>query len=394
MHESPDDQPLPPAGAGAGRSRRRLLHRALRSRPGRAALTLAGVAASALLVLVLLAAYRGLGASVASYTGQPEIDLWVGPEGVDNLIRSSAMLLPEQISDVQDLEGLQAEPILRGFVPVEATPVDGGESRAMLLLAIGYRVPDGLGGPPQLAEGRRPSGPQEVVLDRAAAYRLALQVGEKMKVGGQTVKVVGLSRETNLLSTQLMFCDVSALQTAMGLEGRASFMAVRVKDGRDPKRVAREIEHETPGGAAFERQTFVENSVREITTGIVPLLVLIAGLGAAMASVLVALLVNGLLEERRPEIGVLLAMGTPAVSVGAAVLGHILALVLAGAVTGTLLAVGLDALLDRWVPTVELASSPYDFILAAALFSISGTLAAIFPVAMLSRIDPLEAFRS
>jgi len=393
MHEPSKDAP-PPPGRGAFRARKRLLHRALRSRPARAALTLAGVAASALLVLVLLASYRGLGASVASYTGQPDIDLWVGPQGVDNLIRSSAMLLPEQISDVQDLEGLQAEPLLRGFVPVESGSADGGDKKAMLLLALGYRIPDGLGGPPQLAEGRRPSGPGEVVLDRAAAYRLELKVGDEMRVGGRTARVVGLSRETNLLSTQLLFCDISALQTAMGLDGRASFVAVRVKDGRSPKEVARLIEQEVPGGAAWERETFVENSVREITTGIVPLLVLIAALGAAMAAVLVALLVNGLLEERRPEIGVLLAMGTSAPAIGAAVLRHILALVLAGAIAGTLLAVGLDAFLDRWVPTVELASSVFDCVVAAALFSFSGALAALIPVAMLSRIDPLEAFRS
>jgi len=117
-------------------------------------------------------------------------------------------------------------------------------------------------------------------------------------------------------------------------------------------------------------------------------------LGAAMASVLVALLVNGLLEERRSESGVLLAMGTSATAIGAAVLRHILALVLVGAVTGTVLALGLDEVLDRWVPTVELATSVYDCFIAAALFSFSGAIAAIFPVAMLSRIDPLEAFRS
>ncbi|HCF59277.1 MAG TPA: hypothetical protein DFS52_14945 [Myxococcales bacterium] len=394
MHQSSDAQPPPPPGAGARRSRRHLLHRGLRSRPGRAALTLSGVAASALLVLVLLAAYRGLGASVASYTGQPDIDLWVGPQGVDNLIRSSAMLLPEQISDVQEIEGLRAEPLVRGFVPVEGAPDEDGKPRSMLLLAIGYRIPDGLGGPPQVAEGQRPAGPQEVALDRAAAYRLGLKVGDEMKVGGQTVKLVGLTRETNLLSTQLLFCDVAALQQAMGLEGRASFVAVRVEDGRDPKEVARQIEEETPGGAAWERQVFVENSVREITTGIVPLLFLIAGLGAAMAAVLVALLVNGLIEERRPEIGVLLAMGTSAFAVGGAVLCHILTLVIIGALTGTALALGLDAALDRWVPTIELASAPSDCLVAALLFSVSGTLAALFPVAMLSRIDPLEAFRS
>ncbi|MGI5861886.1 MAG: ABC transporter permease [Myxococcales bacterium] len=394
MRETPDDRPLPPVGAGARRARRRLLHRGLRSRPARAALTLAGVAASTLLVLVLLAAYRGLGASVASYTGQPGIDLWVGPQGVDNLIRSSAMLLPEQVDDVMGIEGLRAEPLIRGFVPVEGAPDESGKPRAMLLLAIGYRIPDGLGGPPQVAQGRRPSEPQEVALDRAAAYRLGLKVDDEMKIGGQTAKLVGLTRETNLLSTQLLFCDVEALQQAMGLKGRASFVAVRIEDGRDPKAVARQIEEETPGAAAWERQVFSDNSVREITTGIVPLLVLIAALGAAMAAVLVALLVNGLIEERRPEIGVLLAMGAPAVAIGGAVLRHILTLVVIGALSGTALALGLDAALDRWVPTIELASAPYDCVFAVLLFSVAGTLAALAPVAMLSRIDPLEAFRS
>jgi len=68
-----------------------LVGKALRSRRVRFWLATAGIATSTLLVLVLVAAYRSVRASVTGYAGQPGIDLWVAPVGTDNLIRSSSL---------------------------------------------------------------------------------------------------------------------------------------------------------------------------------------------------------------------------------------------------------------------------------------------------------------
>ena len=54
-----------------------LVRKALRSRRVRAVLAVAGIATSTLLVLVLFAAYRSPQQSIALYSAQPGIDLWV-----------------------------------------------------------------------------------------------------------------------------------------------------------------------------------------------------------------------------------------------------------------------------------------------------------------------------
>ena len=78
-------------GSRKGSGTLRLIGRALRGRRARTALTVGGVAATTLLVLVLVAAHRSLARGVHAYAGQPGIDLWVAPAGTDNLIRSSGL---------------------------------------------------------------------------------------------------------------------------------------------------------------------------------------------------------------------------------------------------------------------------------------------------------------
>src|SRR5206468_2663810 len=73
------------AGADGGRCSlmAALIRKALSSRPARFWLTAGGIGVAALLVLVLGAAYRSVSSSVAAYVGQPGIDVWVAPGGVD-----------------------------------------------------------------------------------------------------------------------------------------------------------------------------------------------------------------------------------------------------------------------------------------------------------------------
>src|SRR5215813_6236012 len=67
---------------------------------------------------------------------------------------------------------------------------------------------------------------------------------------------------------------------------------------------------------------------------------------------------------------------------------------LASALLGIGFALGLAALLDRMLPTIELSFSAGDLALTLTVFTLAGVLGAAMPVARLRRIDPLETFRS
>ena len=100
-----------------------LLGRALRGRAARTAVALSGVAASTLLVLVQLSAYRSVTRGVEVYLGQSGVDLWVAPDGTDNLIRSSGLIEPDSVEALARLPYVAAaDRVLRVFVAVS---VDG-----------------------------------------------------------------------------------------------------------------------------------------------------------------------------------------------------------------------------------------------------------------------------
>jgi putative ABC transport system permease protein len=351
-----------------------------------------GIATASLLVVALTAAYRGATAGVVAYVGQQGFDLWVAPRGIDNLVRSAGQLAPGAEAIVRALPGVaEVGPILRTFAMVEAGPE--ARRRRLTMLAIGYRCPDGLGGPPQVVAGRRPAARDEVVIDRAAAYRLGIGPGGALDVAGDAMRIVGITRRTNLLATQFAFGDYGATEDALGAFERPSFLVVRLSPGAKAANVAQAIVAALPRASVFGRADFVRNNVREIASGILPMLVLVSGLGMAVAVALVALLAQGLAEDRRGDVAVLFALGAPARTVAAGVLVHVEKVVLLGAGAGALAAWVLALAMERLVPTVELAWRAADLVLAPMVFGAASAIAALGPVMRLRRIDPLEAFR-
>jgi putative ABC transport system permease protein len=368
----------------------------------RAIVAASGIAMSTLMVLVLMGVYRALTTGVRSYVGPEQIDLWVAPLGTDNLIRSSALLPASIVDSIGALPGVrEAAPLLRGFVAVRA--VGGGASAeasaaserapAINLLSIGYRAPDGLGGPPRIHEGAAPKGTSQVALDRAAAHRLGLEIGDTVSVNNSAFELTGLTSGTNLIATQFAFFDAAAGARTSGFYRRVSFVAVGLRPEAVPSEVALQIADRFPQAAVYTREAFVENNVREVAAGFRPMQLLVSGVGILAAAVLVALLVQAAVEDRRQDISVLLAMGAPAHAVGLGVVAHAAWLVVLGGIAGAVLASALHAVLRWSVPTVEIAPRVHDLALVLPLFIGSGVLAACVPLFRLRRIDPIEAFR-
>ena len=365
-----------------------LVRAVVRSRAARSVVAVVGVAASTLLVLVLLAGYRGVEAGVRAYAGQPAIDLWVAPRGTDNMVRSSALLPFSTIADIASVDGVaDATPILRGFVAVQA-----GESHSNLL-AVGYPGPDGMGGPPVVVDGRRPRDSDEVSLDRAAAYRLGVRLNDTVTIGGRSFRVVGLTSGTNLIATSFVFLDSSGIERASGVSGFVSFVVVRLDAGASPETVAANIEARHDVLSVYSRDAWVANNLLEVTRGFRPLQVLMVSIGVVAATVLVALLALGAVDDRRHDIAVLFALGAHTRSVGTAIVWQAVRLALLGVIGGALSTTVLVRVLDRTLPTVELTGSWGDIAGVLAVFAAASILATLLPFWRLRRIDPAEAFR-
>jgi len=372
----------------------RLIVRALRSRPGRFWMTVGGIAVCTVLVLALQATHRSVAASVRTYLGQPGMDLWVAPRGSDNFMRSSALLADGMADSLLSVDGVAAaDPVARAFVTVKSARGHGPSVRRLALMGVGYRAPDGLGGPPMLAEGRAPSRRNDVVLDRAAAWRLGTAVGDTLWINGRGGIVTGLAEGTNLLATHLVFANLSAVAGMSGIRGRASFVIVRIAPDARTDVVAEAIRERFPALNVFARGEFLAANLREIGAGFLPVLSLIGLLGVLAAGSLIALLSHAVVEQSRAEIAVLLALGSSVRGIGTALIGEALLLAGIGFVTGFLMIRALDAALARWWPVVLLPVSPDGAAMVLTLFVMAGVVAALLPLLGLRRIDPLEAFR-
>lgn len=353
----------------------------------RRALSACGIAASTLLVLSVLGAYRSLTACVRAYAGRADVDLWVAPRGSDNLVRSTGLLpAAPTLAAIRATPGVgRADPILRGFVRAE---VSG--RRPLTLLALGT---SGLGGPPRLERGRRPRRADEVAFDRAAAAALGVDVGDSVQLDDRATRVVGICRGTNLLATQLAFLTLDGLAAASGARGAASFVLVQRTGAVSPAALARRLRARTVDARVFSREAFVRNNVREVAAGFLPLLALVSVLSLGVAILLVGLLLQGAVDDRRTEIAVLLAIGAGPGRLAVELVRGATALVVAAGALGALCAVALAAILDRVLPAVELCLEPFDVAAVLVGFSLAGAIAAVIPVARLRRVDPLEAFR-
>lgn len=363
-----------------------LIAKGLRSGRARFAICVSGIAMSTWLVLVLFAAYRSVVHGVAGFLRRPRMDLWIAPRGTDNLIRSSGMIPTATLDEIRGLPGVsRVDPILRAFITVET------HGHRLTLLGIGFRAPDGLGGPP-LASGSAPRKQNEIALDEAAAHRLHVVAGDSVVVNGSGKTVVGITGGTNLLATQFAFATIDPEMTAL-LPG-ASFGIIELAHGAGSLAVERRIRKQFPEVEIISRAAFEANNVREIGSGFLPMLLLITLLGITSAALLVAFLVEGVVEERRGELAVLLAAGARPLAIGFGLTLHAAQLVATGIAAGVALAHLMSWIIDRVAPVIPLRYSIGDLLLVATLLSISGIVASVIPVLRLKNIDPLEAFRS
>ncbi len=371
----------------------RLLAIALRSRRRRDWLAVTGIATCTVLVLVIVSAFRSVTRAMVAYVDQPGADVWVSLPGTDNLIRGSASgLLSVDLADsLRVLPGVaNADPVLKGFMTVTTTHAP---SRRASLLSILYRSPDGLGGPPALVAGRTPVGRREAAIDRAAAHRLGVELGDTVAVANRNIEIVGITRGTNLLATQFIFADLAASAVSSDTRDKASFIVLRLERGAETEAVVAAISARFPDLIAHSRSQFLANNKSEIAAGFVPLLTLMGGLGVAAAAVLVSLLVNGATAERHEDIVVLFALGAELSDVLRGLLRGTLRQAGLGCGLGVLLALGLGVWLDRWFPEIPLTLTLLDTVGVVAIFAAASVFGAAIPMLGLQSVDPMEAFR-
>ncbi|WP_341360982.1 ABC transporter permease [Georgenia sp. M64] len=354
------------------------------ARPGRLVAGVLAIGLALMMILLLDGLWAGVQERATTYEDHLGADLVVVAPGTESLF-SDRSTLPAELADV-----------------VAAVPGVTGTSRARTMYTIlelhgdkaaaavvGF-APGGPGEPWDLAEGRAPAD-GEVAVDRLLSqeHGLALALGDTLPLMGRNLTVVGLTDDTAMFMTPLVFVTESTLTDVLGAAGTTGVVLVTTGN---PEATAERLRSQ---GLTVRTPEELAGAARELTTRIfgVPIRLMVA-VAFAAGVLIVALVSYTIVAEHRRDLGVLKAIGAPAARLRLVTL----TLTLGFSVVGALVAVGLLVVarlaVSAWQPAFIVAVTPAALGRTAAAAAAMALLAAWVPARQVSRVDAATAFRS
>src|SRR3990167_901087 len=172
-------------------ARKNLLHEKFRF-----LISIGGVAFSVMLILIILALYRGWNEKLGRYVEGVDADVWVLQNGASDMFHSTSLFSLTLLDQMKKIEGVErVDPLIGRRLPVEK------EVAETMIIMMGYNTETGSGGPFEINEGTTPEK-GEVVLDETTAKKLRVRVGEKLEIVEKEFMVAGISRGGNVVTFQ------------------------------------------------------------------------------------------------------------------------------------------------------------------------------------------------
>lgn len=357
--------------------------------PVRFLIAAGGVAFATLLILIMVALYRGFLTRITSFFEKIPADLFVVQEGVRDMFHSPSLLPNRLLSKIEATEGVErADRFVYRIAPFEH---DGKPLDAFL---IGFDTERDFNGPPEMEEGKRVPERDEVVIDRVFAQRNDIKIGDTLTIAKRDFRVVGIAREAHLIFNQFFFIPIRDMEELFELEDFTNFFAVSLAAGTDPSDVIHRLQDDLPGTNVLTHKEFLENHKRELLTGFRPILTVLVAIGLAIAAAIVGLVIYNSTIEKSREYGILKALGMTNSRLYAVVLEQAILAGVAGFLTGIGLAAALIRILEVKVPEFVTALVTKDVALVGAALLFVSLFAAILPALRINRIDPALVFRS
>jgi putative ABC transport system permease protein len=356
-----------------------LARRQLLAKRGRLVAGVAGIGVALLLVLALNAIFAGLEGRLTAYIDRSGADVIVAQEGVQTMHMTQSALPLRDVGAVADVSGIAAaEPILYKSAFIER----GGQTGVVAVV----------GGGPVPGRIARP-GRGEIVVDQALADRLGLARGDRVRVLGASLHVVGEVKGTASIAGSFAFVNRQTLAQILHAEGVASYVLVRARAGVDAQALARAIERRVPGVTASTRQQFAASERRvvgDMSTDIVRGMTLV---GFVVGIAVAGLVAYSLTLSQLRDWGVLRAIGLGARRALALVIAQVGALVISGFALALALVFALAAVAPSLSPTLVLTVGAGDVVRAAGVAGAVALVAALIPVVRVARLEPASVYR-
>ena len=338
-------------------------------------------------------------------------------KGTDALVRSSLELGQEERTErglvdrsladtIAAVDGVAAvAPRIESsgrIVGADGDPIGGGAPTI-----AGNWVDDDRLNPYDLAEGRAPAAPGEVVIDKAAAEDGELVVGDTTVVrlpDRVEVRIVGLATfggaDSQGSATCAGFTADFADEVLLPEPGKATSIAVAAEPGVSQAELVRRLDAVLPDGVEALTGAELTREMEEETQGedheaFQQALILFAGVALVVATFTIYNTFSILVAQRTRESALLRALGASRVQVLGSVTAEALAVGLLASVGGIAagmgLALGLLALMDAiglTTPASPLALDTSTVAIALAVGVVVTLVASLAPAVRASRVAP------
>jgi putative ABC transport system permease protein len=360
----------------------------------RFAITVAGVAFSVLLICFQLSVLKGTRAQITTYIDHTGANIWAMQKGVDDFVATS-VVPRDSVDALERLSGVQrATGIYAIYTLLEINKV---KSRVYV---IGYDAETGDGGPWKLGKAlphvkdARSLGEEEVLLDENLAHRHGLEPGDRVSFFGHSFTVAGFTQETTSIGSQYAFLPRETVGRLLP-GGQYSFTHVLVWSNGNvsDQELIRHI-GEITGLSGIIRDALADNMRGFLGMFMLPLLTAGVIMGFLVGSITIGITLYTAVLERFKEYGTMKALGATGWFLYGIVLKQSLISLGIGTVMGLALGVLANHFINQWVPgmTARLDGTITMQTLLAGLAM--AVLSTALPMWRLSRLDPMEAFRS
>lgn len=351
----------------------------------RAALSIAGIAASFVLVMVLDGVFNGAMAQVTAYIRKSPADVFVAQEGVTTMHMTNSALAPEVLDAVRSVPGVAWAEGLRFTTSALDGPTD-----SILTYVFGYDVDNPVGGPRRIVEGSPPR-PGGAVIDKIAADDLSLHLGDSVTVLGRRFRIDGLTTGGTYIANTTTFIRADDFAATRG--DNYGYLLVGARPGVDPEALRSLIASSVSGTSVMTKSQFASEEGNVVRSMAADVMLIMSTIGFGISLGVIGLTLFTATVSKQREYGVLKAIGTSDVRLHGIVLAQAAVSVAASLAVAVVLAAGIGRLIAAVEPNVAVQITTSSVVRVALAGVGAAALAVVLPLRRVAKVDAATAFR-
>ncbi len=353
-------------------------------RPVRALVSVLAISLEVVLILLVMGIANGMIQDNANRQQNIGADIIIRPANAPPLFfTTGSTIIPESAAEtLRQLETVEA------VVPILFL----ARLRGSWLTVYGIDLPsfEAVAGHLEYLEGRGFSGPatQEALIDDLHAKSNGLAVGDRFELKGESFRVVGIFR--NGMGGRV-YLPIRSLQTITDRAGQASTFLVKLKDSDQIKAAITQIRELIPNISVSSMREWVSLLRNGRPPAYGAFLSGVIGLAISIGSFACFLSMYTTIAERTREIGIFKSLGASKGYIVNLVLMEVVVLCVAGLLTGFLLTIIGQQIIQLLYPAQPLVIPLIWVILTVLFVSISGIVGALYPALKAASSDPVQA---